>query len=238
MEDPVVPLERNLYGHPLAGLLWERQFEKVLQEHCWEIFPNWARLRKPRKRSTLVCVCGRYQAGWKKNKYMSPTWRILMIDVALGKPKSSSTTFYWVAFNETAKRTEIVKNYRYVWIQDLSLQEIIKNFQFPRNRTHIFPHGLMTWKVMQRNVWKDVANWQTRQRNNHTESQHHALKCLFFGTYWLALYFMFCEQTTFLAQFSSKMDQSLWQTIISFDLLHSSWKQSILLWETQHNNAD
>ena len=26
MEDPVVPLERNLYGHPLAGLLRERQF--------------------------------------------------------------------------------------------------------------------------------------------------------------------------------------------------------------------
>ena len=30
MEDPVVPLERNLYGHPLAGLLWERHFEKIL----------------------------------------------------------------------------------------------------------------------------------------------------------------------------------------------------------------
>ena len=30
MEDPVVPLERNLYGHPLAGLSWERQVEKVL----------------------------------------------------------------------------------------------------------------------------------------------------------------------------------------------------------------
>ena len=24
MEDPVVPLERNLCSHPLAGLLWER----------------------------------------------------------------------------------------------------------------------------------------------------------------------------------------------------------------------
>ena len=23
-EDPVVPLERNLYDHPLAGLLWEK----------------------------------------------------------------------------------------------------------------------------------------------------------------------------------------------------------------------
>ena len=32
MEDPVVPLERNLYGHPLAGLLRERQFEKGLLE--------------------------------------------------------------------------------------------------------------------------------------------------------------------------------------------------------------
>ena len=29
VEDPVVPLERNLYGHPLAGLLWERRFENV-----------------------------------------------------------------------------------------------------------------------------------------------------------------------------------------------------------------
>ena len=41
MEDPVVPLERNLYGHPLAGLLWERQFEKILLKHGWEKIPNW-----------------------------------------------------------------------------------------------------------------------------------------------------------------------------------------------------
>ena len=32
MEDPVVPLERILYGHPLAGLLWEREFEEILLE--------------------------------------------------------------------------------------------------------------------------------------------------------------------------------------------------------------
>ena len=38
MEDQVVPLERNLHGHPLAGLSWERQFEKVLSEHGWEKF--------------------------------------------------------------------------------------------------------------------------------------------------------------------------------------------------------
>ena len=41
MEDPVVALERNLYGHPLAGLLWERQFEKILLKHGWEKVSNW-----------------------------------------------------------------------------------------------------------------------------------------------------------------------------------------------------
>ena len=30
---PVVPLERNLYCHPLARLLWETPFEKVLLGH-------------------------------------------------------------------------------------------------------------------------------------------------------------------------------------------------------------
>ena len=41
IEDPVVPLERNLYGHPLAGLFWERQFEEVLLELGMEKVPNW-----------------------------------------------------------------------------------------------------------------------------------------------------------------------------------------------------
>ena len=36
MEDPVDPLERNLYGHLLAGLLWERRFQRVLLQHGWE----------------------------------------------------------------------------------------------------------------------------------------------------------------------------------------------------------
>ena len=59
MEDPVVPLERNLYGHPLAGLLWERQFEKILLKHGWEKNPNCECLFVHReKRIILICVCG------------------------------------------------------------------------------------------------------------------------------------------------------------------------------------
>ena len=41
MEDPVVLPERNLCGHPLAGLSWERKFETVLLKHCCEKVPNW-----------------------------------------------------------------------------------------------------------------------------------------------------------------------------------------------------
>ena len=36
LEDPVVLLERNVYGHPVAGFLWERQFEEVLLGLRWE----------------------------------------------------------------------------------------------------------------------------------------------------------------------------------------------------------
>ena len=28
---------------------------------------------------------------------------------------------------------------------------------------------------MQRNAWKDIANWRTKQLNSYTKSQHHAL---------------------------------------------------------------
>ena len=69
MEDPVVPLERNLYGHPLAGLLWERQFEKILLKHDWEKSSTLGMLiRTPSKRVILICVCGRHQIGWKETK--------------------------------------------------------------------------------------------------------------------------------------------------------------------------
>ena len=41
MEDPVFPLERKLYDHPLAGLLPERYFQEVLFKLGWGKIPNW-----------------------------------------------------------------------------------------------------------------------------------------------------------------------------------------------------
>ena len=56
MEDPVVPLERNLYGHSLEGLLWERQFEKILLKHGWEKIPNWECLFEHREKRLFLSV--------------------------------------------------------------------------------------------------------------------------------------------------------------------------------------
>ena len=69
MEDPLVPLERNLYGHPLAGLLWERQFEKILLKHGWEKIPNCACLLVHREKGLFLSVyVDDIKIGWKETK--------------------------------------------------------------------------------------------------------------------------------------------------------------------------
>ena len=65
MEDPVVSLERNLYGHPLAGLLWERQFEKILLKYGWEKGSNWECLFVHREKGLFLSVGGRARSTGK-----------------------------------------------------------------------------------------------------------------------------------------------------------------------------
>ena len=79
MEDPVVPLERSLYGHPLAGLLWERQFEKILLKHGWEKIPNWECLFVHSEKGLFlsVYVDDIKLAGKKQN--LDPMWKVLNI---------------------------------------------------------------------------------------------------------------------------------------------------------------
>ena len=88
MEDPVVPLERNLYGHLLAGLLWERQFEKILLKHGWEKIPNWKCVFVHLEKELLlsVCVDDIKLAGKKQN--IDPMWKLLNKEVDLGEPTS------------------------------------------------------------------------------------------------------------------------------------------------------
>ena len=76
MEDPVVPLERNLYGHPLAGLLWERQFEKVLLKYGWEKVSNWECLLVHREKGLFLSVYVDEIKLARKKQNMSPMWKV------------------------------------------------------------------------------------------------------------------------------------------------------------------
>ena len=67
VEGPVVPLERNLYGHPLAGLIGERQFEKIQLKYGWEKIPNWECLFVHREKGLFLSVDDIKLAGKKQN---------------------------------------------------------------------------------------------------------------------------------------------------------------------------
>ena len=108
MEDPVVPLEKNLYGHPLAGLLWEKQFEKILLKHGWEEVPNWECLfvHHPKGLFLSVCVDDMKLAGKKRN--LDPMWKVLNKEVDLGEPTSFLDH---VCLGCTQRQCEISKRY-------------------------------------------------------------------------------------------------------------------------------
>ena len=111
IEDPVVPLERNLYGHPLAGLLWERQFEKNPVAA--------ARLGKGFHLGMLVPSKGLFlsvyvddikSVGKKQN--MNPMWKLLNKEVELGEPTSFLDHVCLGSQKPCEISKDIVDNYR------------------------------------------------------------------------------------------------------------------------------
>ena len=103
MEDPVVPLERNLYGHPIAGLLWERQCEKILLRNGWEKVPNWKCLFVHREKGLFssVYVDDIKLAGEKQN--LDPMWKLLNKEVDLGEPTSFLDHVYLEMYSTTMR---------------------------------------------------------------------------------------------------------------------------------------
>ena len=67
IEDLVVPLERNLYGHPLEA--WERQFKEVLLSLGWETVPTWESLFVHRKQGLSQSVYVDDKCGWREAEH-------------------------------------------------------------------------------------------------------------------------------------------------------------------------
>ena len=167
MEDPVVPLERNLYGHPLAGLLWERQFEKILLNMAGRKFQigNVSFVNRQKGFFSSVYVDDIKLAGKKQN--IDPMWELLNKEVDLGEPTSFLDHVYLGCTQIQCEISQdIVDNYRTMFESRISAGE---QKHFHSLNIFVFLHGLMIWLVMQRNVWSDIVSWQTRRRNNFTK---------------------------------------------------------------------
>ena len=133
MEDPVVPLERNLYGHALAGLLWERQFEKVLLKHGGEKIPNGECLFVHRERGLFLSVyVDDIKLAGKKHIF-DPMWKVLNKEVDLGEPTSFFDHVYLGCTQRQCEISkDIVDNYRTMFESRISAGREEK-LPFPQN---------------------------------------------------------------------------------------------------------
>ena len=137
MEDPVVLLEKNLYGHLLAGLLWERQFEKVLLKHGWEKIPNWKCLFVHREKGLFlsVYVDEIKLAGKKQN--LDPMWKLLK-EVDLGEPTFFLDHVYLCCTQRQCEvRKDVVDNYRTMFDSRISA-EWIREITIPSKSSYFF----------------------------------------------------------------------------------------------------
>ena len=128
-------------------------------------------IRQPRKRTTLICDVWTITKLAGKKQNINPTWKILM-NVDLGGPTSFLDHAHLGCTQKECKISrDIVDNYRSMFESRISARAT-ENCQKQKPRRNLMPkrylHGLVTWKVMQRNAWKEIANWRIKQLSNYT----------------------------------------------------------------------
>ena len=122
MEDPVVPLDRNLYGHHLAG-----QFEKILPKYGWEKVSNWECLFVHREKGLFlsVYVDDIKLAGKKQN--IDPMWKVLNKEVGLEEPTSFLDHVYLGCTQRQCQISkDIVDKYRTMFESRVSAERVEK----------------------------------------------------------------------------------------------------------------
>ena len=117
--------------HPLAGLLWERQFEKILLKHGWEKIPNWECLFVHREIGLFLSV---YVDDIKlAGKNIDPMLKVLNEEIDLGEPTSFLDHVYLGCTQRQCQLSkDIVDNYRTMFESRISAGGTEK-LPFPQN---------------------------------------------------------------------------------------------------------
>ena len=157
-------MERNLYGHPLAGLLWKKAIEKVLLEHGWEKVSNWECLFVHRQKGLFLCVYvdDIKLAGKKQN--FDPMWKLLNKEVDLGEPTSFlDHENLGCTQRQCQTRKDTVDNYRTMFESRISAGGAEK-LPFPQNlRISLWSYDMVghAKKCVER--YCELANKTTQQ---------------------------------------------------------------------------
>ena len=144
IEDSVVLLERNLYGHPLAGLLWKRQFEG---------------LKIPNSECMFVHSKQLFLSGNVDDIKMAPMWKNLMKNVDIDEATSFLDHVYLGCTQSECKPNETI------------IEQFTKMFLpgWQKFQTKTVAWSPTTWRDMLKNALRDTANWQTRKWSNCTK---------------------------------------------------------------------
>ena len=109
LEDPIVPLERNLYGHPLTRLMGKRIWEILIEIRLGESSQLGMLIRTPSKKSYSYLCMWIKLAGKKQN--IDPMW--INKVVHLGEPTSFLDHVYLGCTQRQCEiNKDIVHNYR------------------------------------------------------------------------------------------------------------------------------
>ena len=262
MEDPVVPVERNLYGHPLAGPLWERQFEKILLKHGWEKIPNCECLFVHREKGLFLSVyVDDKKLGCKETKSWSDVETTQQRSRFVRNQHLSCIMYTWDALKRQCEISkDIVDNYRAMFESRVSAGETEKLSYFENFCISSWSYDMEghAKKCVER--YCELANKSTQQLYKISTpciDDHHfkeeemksvgelsqvcsqiVLKMLILGTYWTTLYSTVSEQT---CTIDYEMEQSLWTNdwiVWCLTSITHVNTDNIVIWVILLNNAD
>ena len=163
IEDPVVPLERNLYGpthRPSVGKTIRRSWK------TWMGVPNWECMFVHQKQG-LFCQYVWMTSKWQENgthveKDDEKMWTLTNLHHFL-------TMYTWDVLIVNANRMEQLLNSIRRCLNHVFLLEQQKNYPDGKNVTHKPQRGPTTWKDMLKHALRDTANWRTRKWSNFTK---------------------------------------------------------------------
>ena len=238
-KSPLVLLERNVYDHPHARLLWDRQFEEVLLGLGKSTEFGMSFCSQKNKNYSYRYVDDINMAG--KNRRWFPRGRNRWNLWTSENQHHFLTTCILDALNVNVKRTNLFlinkEKSNMTWMGETSRKDRRMVLRHGRTCSKVRRKVLWTGKQKERTLvqsFNSMLGWAQIQKGRVGGGWRivqcllsHCLAMLVFGTNWKTWHSLAPKQ---ICTSCHKMDSSLRQTVSSFDFLHSShrWLQTVL----------